>query len=168
MRNHHWSVNFAIIYLILIFTVNCAVSIWSTIEYTRLSHEYNNSDQELSITENLTGLFDSLESLVDTTNPNEPKINEQELNNIQEKSQQLQEAAMSTMTHLVIGVIASLITTFLLFFPECIMKVIEKLIDFPYVDFDTISKFKTTMVIANLVILFWDIYGVLETFKYFF
>lgn len=168
MRNYHWSVNCAVVYLIFIFIINCGVSIWSTIEFKRLTHDYNNSSQVLSITKGIESLFDSLERMVDNINPNEAQIYEDEINEIQETSQQLLDSAKSALVHLILSAIASLITTILLFMPEQAMEVIEKLIDIPYTDYDAIANFKMIMVIANISIFLWDIYGISETFKYFF
>ncbi|MGG1879822.1 hypothetical protein ABDI30_19910 [Paenibacillus cisolokensis] len=168
MRQYHWSVNCAVVYLIFVFIINCGVSIWSTIEFQRLTHNYNNPGQVFSITKGIESFFDSLNRMVDNINPNETQIHEDELNEIQEKSQQLINTAKSTLVYLIISAFASLITTILLFMPEKAMEVIEKFIDIPYTDYDAIAHFKIIMVIANIITLLWNIYGISETLKYFF
>lgn len=77
MRNNHWSVNCAVVYLIFIFIVNCAISIWSTIEFKKLTHDYNSGQVGEE------SLSDSLGRMVDNTHPNEAQIYEDEINEIQ-------------------------------------------------------------------------------------
>ncbi|MEK5479588.1 hypothetical protein NYE70_22070 [Paenibacillus sp. FSL R5-0407] len=156
MRNNHWSVNCAIIYLILIFIINIGFSTWSTIEHSRLTHDFNNSGQAATISQGFERLIESLQSIPESNNSNE----------IQIKAEQLASTARSALIHLLLSSFASIFTTIALMFPKIAMEIIEKFIEIPDIDYDSIGKFQLVMVLANISIFLWDIYGVFDTFKY--
>lgn len=170
MRRYHWSFYFAISYLILIFIINLCISFWASSEYSRLTQDFNSSSQEAAptIIKRIDGLFDSLlNSLEDTNTDNDPnkiKVNGEE---IQKKSAELVNTAKSALVHMLISVFASVLTTVALIFPKLVMNIIEKLIWLPDIDYESLSIFKFVMVLANISILCWDIYGAASMLKFF-
>lgn len=169
MRNSHWSVYCAVIYFSLVFIINLSFSTWSNVEYGRLTQDASSSGQAgLSITQGLESLFDSLfESLEKTTannDPNQIQINAEE---IQEKSTQLVKTAKSAFVYMLISTFAGVFTTIALIFPKIVMDIIEKFIELPDIDYDSLAIFKFVMLLANVSILCWDIYGLVNIWKYF-
>jgi hypothetical protein len=156
MRNNHWAVNCAIIYLILIFIINIGISTWSTIEYSRLTHDINNLGQATTASQGFKSLLESLQSIPENNN----------LNEIQIKAEQVANTAKSALIYLFLSCLASVITTIALIFPKSAMELIEKVMEIPEIDYDSIGKFQFVMALANISILLWNIYGILDTFKY--
>ncbi|MEK3791689.1 hypothetical protein MKX42_08135 [Paenibacillus sp. FSL R7-0204] len=174
MRDNHWAVKCAVVFLILVTVVNLGVSIWSTLEFNRLTKDYKNSRQELSMTKGFKNVMDSFAKIAGNLSTDKPQINEEAITELQVKLQQFKSTAISTSIHMILSTIASLITTAILFVPKQIMQLIEKFIDIPYYsfnhydnyDYDSVLKFKAIMIMVNIGILIQDIYGLSGTFKY--
>ncbi|ETT31423.1 hypothetical protein MHB43_17740 [Paenibacillus sp. FSL H8-0317] len=133
MKTNHWSVNLAIIYLILISIVNISISIWSSIEFNQITQNFNEASKNSTVTR-------EADSLIKT--------------------------AASALIYILLSGFAMLFTTIALLFPKRMMDLIEKVVDDPDADFDSIYKFRLVMVLANSSILILDFYGIVSAFKY--
>ncbi|CAM3304429.1 hypothetical protein HP548_12215 [Paenibacillus taichungensis] len=165
MRNHHWSVYCAVIYFSLVFIINLVFSTWSNLEYGRLTQEVDSLGQAApSITQGFDSLFESLENTTEDNDPNVIQINAEE---ILEKSAQLVKTAKSAFVYMLVSTFAGVFTTIALIFPKIVMDIIEKFIEIPDIDYDSLALFKSIMVLANISIACWDIYGLVNIWKYF-
>lgn len=159
MRKYHWSINCAVIYLILIFIINIGFSTWSTIEHSRLTTNFDNSDSTTTISKGFKSLIGSLQDSLDNT--------DNTLHEVQIEAKLLAKTALSTLIYLYLSFFASIFTTVALLIPKIAMETLEKFVEMPDIDYDSIGKFKLIMVLANISLFLWDIKGIVDTSKYF-
>lgn len=166
MRNSHWSVKVALIYLIFIFFVNLSISTWSTIKFSQLTKDFGKSSQESTMTQAAEKVIESLQKMIEKNNTNEMQSGAEDTDEYLKKTKRLEDTGKVALIYLLISVSAGIVTSIALCTPKFVMGFIEKFMDEPYIEYDSGDQFKKIMIVANVSLLGWDIYGKLSAFKY--